>query len=128
MDSLSKSKAAGNWQFRSLDGAGTYVGDNMAAPVATGTGKFPTLASYTDGTWDMQGWISFNIPNRTVGEKRAVVDNFLLQAQNPAILASITDLKNVAAAIPGGSYSGAQVLRSQYLNNNQCAPLNRNFL
>ena len=128
MDSLSKSKTTGNWQFRSLDGAGTITWDSTGSPVATsGTGKFPTLASFVDGTWDLQGWISFNIPNRTVGEKRAVVDNFLLQAQNPAILASITDLKNVAAAIPGGAYSGAQVLRAQYLNNNQCAPLNRNF-
>jgi len=128
MDSLKDSKTSGNWQFRSLDGAGTYTWDNTAvAPVATGTGKFPTLANYVDGTWDMQGWISFNVPSRTVGAKKAVLDQFLVKAQDPAILASISDLKNVAAAIPGGAYSGAQVLRAGYLNNNQCAPLNRNF-
>ena len=128
MDSLSASKTTGNWQFRSLDGAGTITWDNTAnAPVTSGTGKFPTLASYVDGTWDLQGWISFNVPSRTIGAKKAVLDKFLLQAQNPTILASISDLKNVAAAIPGGSYSGAQVLRAQYLGNNQCNPINRNF-
>lgn len=128
MDSLKDSKAAGNWQFRSLDGAGTITWDNTAiAPVTTGTGKFPTLASLIDGTWDLQGWISFQIPDRTTGAKKALAEAFLLQAQNPAILSSISDLKNVAAAIPGGTYSGAQVMRAQYGNNNQCAPLNRNF-
>ena len=128
MDSLKDSKAAGNWQFRSLDGAGTITWDNTAiAPVTTGTGKFPTLANLIDGTWDLQGWISFQIPDRTTGAKKALAEAFLLQAQNPAILSTIADLKNVAAAIPGGAYSGAQVMRAQYLGNNQCAPLNRNF-
>lgn len=128
MDSLKDSKTTGNWQFRSLDGAGSYTWDNIAvAPVATGTGKFPTLANYVDGTWDLQGWVSFNVPSRTVGAKKAVLDRFLVKAQDPAILASITDLKNVAAAIPGGAYSGAQVLRSAYVGGSQCAPLNRNF-
>ena len=127
MDSLKDSKIVGKWQFRSLDGAGTYTWDNTTiAPVATGTGKFPTLASYVDGTWDLQGWISFNVPSRTVGAKKAVLDQFLVKAQDPAILASIADLKNVAAAIPGGAYSGAQVLRAAYLSGNQCAPYNRN--
>lgn len=128
MDSLSSSKTTGNWQFRSLDGAGTYTWDNTAnAPVASGTGKFPTLANLIDGTWDLQGWVSFNLPERTTGDKKAVLDQFLVKAQDPNVLASLTDLKNVAAAIPGGAYSGAQVLRAQYLGNNQCAPLNRNF-
>ena len=128
MDSLKDSKAAGNWQFRSLDGAGPITWDNTAiAPVTTGTGKFPTLANLIDGTWDLQGWISFQIPDRTTGAKKALAEAFLLQAQNPAILSTIADLKNVAAAIPGGAYSGAQVMRAQYLGNNQCAPLNRNF-
>ena len=130
MDSLSKSKSTGNWQFRSLDGNGTYTWDNTAAaPVATGTGKHPTLANLIDGTWDMQGWISFNTPNRTVADaaKAPVLAKFLEKAQDPAILASISDLKNVAAAIPGGAYSGAQVLRVEYSQGNQCAPLNRNF-
>jgi hypothetical protein len=128
MDSLKDSKSTGNWQFRSLDGAGTITWDNTSnAPVTTGTGKFPTLASLIDGTWDLQGWISFQIPTRTTGAKKALAEAFLLKAQNPAVLAGVTDLKNVAAAIPGGAYSGAQVMRAQYLNNNQCAPLNRNF-
>lgn len=127
MDSLKDSKTTGNWQFRSLDGAGTITWDNTANPVATsGTGKFPTLASYMDGTWDLQGWISFNVPSRTTGAKKAVLDRFLVKAQDPAILAAIPDLKNVAAAIPGGAYSGAQVLRAAY-NGSQCAPLNRNY-
>ena len=126
MDSLKDSKTTGNWQFRSLDGAGTYTWDNTAvAPVASGTGKFPTLANYEDGTWDLQGWVSFNVPNRTVGAKKAVLDQFLLKAQNPAVLSAVSDLKNVAAAIPGGAYSGAQVMKVGYLGNNQCAPLNR---
>lgn len=130
MDSLSKSKSTGNWQFRSLDGNGTYTWDNTAAaPVSTGSGKHPTLANLIDGTWDMQGWISFNTPNRTISDanKASVLAKFLEKAQDPAILAGISDLKNVAAAIPGGAYSGTGVLRVQYVNNNQCAPLNRNY-
>ena len=128
MDSLDKSKTTGNWQFRSLDGAGTITWDNTAAaPVVSGTGKFPTLASYIDGTWDMQGWASLNVPARTTGNKAAFLTTFSKKAQDPAILASISALKNVAAAIPGGLYSGAQVLRSAFLGGNQCAPLNRNY-
>lgn len=126
MDSLKDSKTTGSWQFRSLDGAGTYTWDNTDnAPVASGTGKFPTLANYLDGTWDLQGWVSFNVPSRTVGAKKAVIDQFLVKAQDPTILADITDLKHVAGAIPGGAYSGDHVLEVGYLNNNQCAPLNR---
>lgn len=128
MDSLAKSKTTGNWQFRSLDGAGKITWDNTADPVATsGTGKFPTLATYENGDWDLQGWISFNVPSRTTGAKKAVLDKFLVNAQNPAILADISALKNVAAAIPGGAYTGPQVLDAAYLNGNQCAPYNRNF-
>jgi ABC-type phosphate transport system substrate-binding protein len=138
MDSLAKSRLTvdvpngktNNWQFRSLDGNGTYTWDNTAAaPVATGTGKFPTLANLIDGTWDMQGWISFNTPNRTIADvnKAPVIAKFLEKAQDPAVLAAISDLKNVAGAIPGGVYSGAQVLRVEYSQGNQCSPLNRNF-
>ncbi|UCV17960.1 hypothetical protein [Ferribacterium limneticum] len=128
MDSLKDSKTTGKWQFRSLNGAGTYTWDNTAnEPVATGTGIFPTLANLIDGTWDLQGWISFNIPSRTTGDKADAINKFLVSAQDPAILGSITDLKKVAAAIPGGEYSGAQVMRAQYLGNSQCAPLNRNY-
>lgn len=128
MDSLANSTTTGNWQFRSLDGAGTITWDNTAAaPVTSGTGRFPTLASYMDGTWDMQGWVSFNMPARTTGNKAALLNTFANKAQDPTVLAGIAALKNVAAAIPGGTYSGAQVLRSAYVNGNQCAPLNRNY-
>jgi hypothetical protein len=130
MDSLSSSTAAGNWQFRSLDGAGTYTQEGAAAtPVATGTGRFPTKASYIDGTWDMQGWISFNLPTRTTGNKAAVLSQFVAAAKNPAVLAAQSGLKHVAAAIPGtpDAAGTGQVLRAGYVGGDQCAPLNRNF-
>ena len=130
MDSLSSSTAAGNWQFRSLDGAGTYTQEGAAAtPVATGTGRFPTKASYIDGTWDMQGWISFNQPTRTTGNKAEVLNQFVAAAQNPAVLTAQAGLKHVAAAIPGTPDDAAtgQVLRAGYANGDQCAPLNRNY-
>lgn len=128
MDSLKNSTTTGQWQFRALDGAGTITWDNTAnPPVTSGTGKFPDLATYENGDWDMQGWISFNVPSRTTGNKKAVLDKFLVNAQNPAVLAGISDLKNVAAAIPGGAYTGPQVLDAAYLNGNQCAPYNRNY-
>lgn len=130
MDSLKDSKSTGNWQFRSLNGAGTYTWDNTAnPPVATGDGVFPTLANLVDGNWDLQGWISFNIPTRTTGNKLSVLNKFLTEARKPSLLGSISDLKNVAAAIPGnpGVTAGAQTLRVKYLGNNQCAPLNRDF-
>ena len=142
MDGLAKSKTTGLWQFRSLDGKGVMTWDNTAnAPLTsdltfaanTGTGKFPTKASYTDGTWDLQGWISFNIPKRTPTDfpaKASVLAKFLANAKSPAILASISDLKNVAAAMPGTADPTAtgNVLRAGYLNNNQCGPLNRGAL
>lgn len=116
------------WQFRSLDGAGTFTWDNAAvAPVATGTGKFPTLANFIDGTWDAQGLESFNVPNRTTGNKAAFLANLVIKAQDPAVLAGIASLKYVSGAVPGGSYTGPQVMRTAYVNNNQCAPLNRNY-
>lgn len=129
MDSLSSSKTTGSWQFRSLDGAGTYTWDNTAnAPVASGTGRFPTKASLIDGTWDMQGWISFNQPTRTTGNKAAVLSQFVAAAQNPAVLAAQTNLKHTAAAIPGTEDPAltGQVLRVGYVAGDQCAPLNRN--
>lgn len=128
MDSLSSSTSSSAWQFRSLDGAGKITWTNTAiAPVTTGTGKFPTLANLIDGTWDLQGWVSFNIPARTVGDKLGVLTKFLNSAQDPAVIASVNELKYVAAAIPGGDYSGPQVMRAQYAGNSQCAPLNRNY-
>ncbi len=128
MDSLSKSKTTANWQFRSLDGAGKIVQDTAgAAPTTTGTGKFPTLATYENGDWDLQGWESFNVPSRTTGNKLALVNNFLNKAQDPAVLQAVADLKFVAAGIPGQGYTGAQVLDAGYLGNNQCSPYNRNW-
>lgn len=127
MDSLSSSKTSATWQFRSLDGAGTIVQDVNAstAPTTSGTGIFPTFASYENGNWDLQGWISFNLPSRTVDEKADVLAEFVAAAQDPAILQSISALKFASAGIPGNGYSGSLVLDSKYLNNNQCAPLNR---
>jgi len=128
MDSLSKSKTTGNWQFRSLDGAGTITWDNTNDPVATsGTGKFPTKASFTNGVWDMQGWVSFNLPSVTTGPKLEVLNAFVTNAQSPDILSNVTDLKNVAGAMPftADANSTGNVLRAGYLNNNQCGPLNR---
>ncbi len=130
MDSLSKSLTGGNWQFRSMDGNGTYTGNSMSAPASVGTGTFPTLANLMNGSWDNQGWISINVPIRTRDDanKEPIVRQFITKAKDPAILAAITDLKNVAAAIPGGDYpAGPSVLRVAYPEGNQCAPLNRQY-
>lgn len=130
MDSLKDSKSAGNWQFRSLDGAGKMTWDvTSAAPVTTGTGKFPTKEAYENGDWDLQGWISFNIPSRTTGAKLELLNKFVANAGDPAKLGVIGDLKNVAMAIPGdpNGYTGAQTLDAVYLGGNQCAPYNRNY-
>jgi hypothetical protein len=131
MDSLAKSTTTSKWKFRALDGAGdiTWTGVAATAPVATlssGTGKLPTFATFENGDWDLQGWASFNLPSRTTGDKLALLNEFLTKAQDPAILDSIPDLKYVAAAIPGGAYTGPKVLDAAYLNGNQCAPYNRN--
>lgn len=130
MDSITSSTTASGWQFRSLDGAGTLTQPSGAGttPVATGTGKFPTLDNLVNGSWDMQGWVSMNVPTRTTGDKAAFIDNFVAAAGEPAVLGSINDLKYVAAAIPGNGAitTGANLLRVSYSNGNQCAPLNRN--
>lgn len=131
MDSLSSSTTTSKFTFRALDGAGeiTWNGAIGTAPVTTGTGKFPTLASYVDGTWDQQGWISFNLPSTTTGNKAALAADFVTQARSPAILQSLANLRWVAAGIPGvtdNSPLGGQVLRAGYLGGDQCAPLNRN--
>lgn len=131
MDSLNASTTTSRWSFRSLDGAGeiTWNGSIATAPVVSGTGKHPTLANLIDGTWDMQGWISFNLPNTTSANKAALAANFVAAARSPAILNSLSGLRYVSAAIPGTpDPSGTgQVLRAGYLNNDQCAPLNRDF-
>ncbi|PZO12628.1 MAG: hypothetical protein DCF26_18555 [Burkholderiales bacterium] len=132
MDSLNASTTTSAWTFRSLDGAGeiTWNGAIGTAPVTTGTGKFPTLASFVDGTWDQQGWISFNLPSTTTGNKAALAADFVTQARSPAILQGLASLRWVAAGIPGvtdNSPLGGQVLRAGYLNGDQCGPLNRDF-
>ncbi len=130
LDSLGFSTTTSNWQFRSLDGAGKITGDGLSTtvgPVTTGTGTFPTVAALNTGDWNMQGWTSFNIPTRTTGAKLAFVNAFLAQAQNPAVLAAVTETKWTASAIPDGNNTGAQTLNVSYANNNQCAPLNRNY-
>lgn len=129
MDSLADSTSAANWQFRSIDGAGRLVQDIAnAAPtkMAGSTGKFPTFDEYENGDWDLQGWVSFNVPSRTTGPKLEVLDFFKKTAQDPAILQGISSLKFVAAAIPGGDYSGPFVLDAAYANGDQRAPYNRN--
>lgn len=128
MDSLKDSKTSGSWQFRSIDGAGKIVQDTSGvAPTTTGDGKFPTFAAYENGDWDLQGWISFNVPSRTTGAKKEVLDLFVKNAQDPSVLQGIGDLKFVAAGIPGGDYSGEFVLDAAYANGDQRAPYNRNY-
>jgi len=138
MDSLSSSKTTGKWAFRSLDGAGKEFQDvATSAPTFTGTGKFPVVdltttpvsGSYIDGTWDLQGWVSMNVPQRTIDtatEKNEALTQFIALAQDPAVLNGIPALKHVSAAIPASGFTTGQVLRASYLNNNQCAPYNRN--
>ena len=131
MDSLSSSTTTSKWSFRALDGAGeiTWTGAIGTAPVTTGTGRLPTLANLVDGTWDQQGWISFNVPATTTGNKAALAADFVTAAQDPAILQGLTGLRYAAASVPGTvdtSPLGGQVLRAGYVNGDQCAPLNRN--
>lgn len=130
MDSLSNSTTTSKWTFRALDGAGeiTWGGVIATPPVIAGTGRLPTLANLTDGTWDQQGVISINIPNRTTGNKLALLNDFLVQAKSPALLAAQTGLKFAAASLPGtpDPTTSGNVTRASYLGGDQCAPLNRN--
>jgi hypothetical protein len=130
MDSLSNSTPTSKWTFRALDGAGeiTWGGVIATPPVVSGTGRVPTLANLTDGTWDQQGVISFNVPNRTTGNKAALAADFITQAQSPAVLAAQTGLKFAAASLPGTPDPTAtgNVTRASYSGGDQCAPLNRN--
>jgi hypothetical protein len=137
LDSIGSSNAAAatGWSFRALDGNGTLscTGTCPAttAPVTAGTGKFPLQASLIDGTWDQQGWVSYNVPNSTAGNanKGPLATRLRVLAQNPAVLGSVNNFKWVAAALPApfSTYSGAGVTRSTYLGGDQCAPLNRNL-
>lgn len=132
MDSLSNSTASSKWTFRSLDGAGEILAVNSPATLTSvtevGTGRHPSKANLVDGTWDLQGWISYNQPSRTTGDVAEVLSQFLAQAQSPAVLAAQTNLKFVAASLPGTPDPTAtgNVLRAGYLGGDQCAPLNRN--
>ncbi len=127
LDSMGSSKTStSTWSFRSIDGAGKIHCDTACttavAPVTVGTGTFPTEANVENGTWDLQGHISMNIPKRTTGNKRALLDNFLAAARDPAILDSIAALDHVAAAVQVSGYTGTGVQKAKYLNNNQCGP------
>lgn len=130
MDSLSNSTTTSKWTFRALDGAGeiTWGGVIATPPVVSGTGRVPTLANLTDGTWDQQGVISINIPNRTTGNKLALLNDFLVQAKSPALLAAQTGLKFAAASLPGtlDPTATGNVTRAGFSAGDQCAPLNRN--
>lgn len=147
MDSLSNSTTTSKWTFRTLNGAGQITQASGAQPVVTpgtvgGTAgissviNFDTTTSlpkgdYVEGDWDNQGWISFNVPSRTVNdapEKAEVLAQFLNLAQDPAVLYSISGLRYVAAGIPGNGYfSGVNkaVLQAGYLSGDQCAPYNK---
>jgi hypothetical protein len=129
MDSIASSLTAGKWQFRSLDGAGKITGENVATtgPTFTGAGTFPSLAALTTGDWTMQGWVSFNIPTRTTGDKLTFLNQFLAQAQNPTTLTANNDTKWVTAKIASAANTDPQTLKVKYVNNNQCAPLNRQY-
>lgn len=138
MDSLSNSTTTSKWTFRTINGAGQITQASGAQPVVTGTGissvvTYDTTTNlpkgdYVEGDWDNQGWISFNVPNRTVNdapEKAEVLTQFLTLAQDPAVLNSVSSLKYVAAAIPGNGYTSganAAVLQAGYLGGDQCAP------
>lgn len=138
MDSLNASTPTANWQFRALhrgansvgtSGSGimTWDGNINNPPVTSGDGIFPTKKNLINGDWEMQGWISFNIPSHTKANvaKLAVLEKFLNKAQDPALIDSIASLKYAAAAIPGGDYEGAGVLNVMYPYGDQCAPLGR---
>lgn len=130
MDSLNSSTTTSKWTFRAMDGAGeiTWGGVIATPPVVSGTGRLPTLANLTDGTWDQQGVISINVPNRTTGNKLALLNDFLVQAKSPALLASQTGLKFAAASLPGtpDPTTTGNVTRTGFSGGDQCAPLNRN--
>lgn len=133
MDSLPNSTSSSKWTFRSINGAGetTYtaaVGATPAFTTNTGTGVFPDKASYMDGTWEQQGWISFNIPTaRTTGNKLALANRFVAAAKLPTVLAGQVNLAFAAGALPGTDdpTNTGNVLKAGYPGNNQCAPLTR---
>lgn len=140
MDSLDKSTTSSKWTFRTLNGAGQITQASGAQPVlsagATGISSVVTYdavtsmpkGDYVEGDWDNQGWISFNVPNRTVNdapEKAEVLTQFLTLAQDPAVLYSVPALRYVAAGIPGNGYpaaANAAVLQAGYSGGDQCAP------
>jgi len=140
LDSIGSAKpiteSTPSWSFRALDGNGSLSCNNeincpkTIGPVSVGSGKFPLQASLIDGTWDTQGWVSYNVPNSTAGDanKGPLATRLQVLAQDPAVLAAVPSFKYVTAALPApfSSYSGAGVTRAVYLGGDQCAPLNRN--
>ena len=154
LDSLSKSvstvatapvtlgNANGAWQFRALGGNGIATGLNITgssattvvAPSYTGTGTLPTLANIQTGDWAMQGYESYNVPSRTTGDKRGVVDQISKAAQSAAVLRSVASLAWASLSLPdfvtGNSTASADatnVLQAAHANNSLCAPLQRQY-
>lgn len=132
LDSMGSSKTStSTWSFRAFNGTGQVHCDTTCstavAPVATGSGLLPTFANFENADWDFQGLVSFNIPARThsstgtlEANKRVVLDKFVTNAQNPAILQTIADLKYVAAGIPTTTLSGPFVMDGAYAGGTQC--------
>lgn len=147
-DSLGDSTSTSKWTMRALDGPGqitvnTTTGAIETTPPGPGfdPGKYPTKSAHVNGIWDYQGWVSFNIPDRSVADanKGPLLTGFLTRAQDPAILstlsqggtASTSGLREAVAAIPAPitSYTPPtpNVIKSAYLNGNQCAPYTKNY-
>lgn len=134
MDSLKDSLSSGKWQFRALDGVGKLVQDAAGAapttvvPAGYSAGKVPSFEAYENGDWDLQGWVSFNVPARTTGAKLQFLNKFVSNAQSTAVLQATSDLKFVAAGIPSNAgVSGPYALDAEYLGNDQCSPYQRNY-
>lgn len=142
MDSITSSNSGGvsppsistGWSFRSLDGAGhvscTGTCPATTAPVYSGTGSHPSQANLMNGSWPLQGWISWNVPPRTASDlnKGPLALGFAAAAQDPVIIAGANNLKHTAAALPApfSPYSGANVSKVAFNTGDQCQPLNRN--
>jgi hypothetical protein len=119
----------GLWQFRALDGAGTYTYDPVAkAPkVPTGSGKYPTKESFLSGLWDLQGQESWQYSkSHTSADKVAVINAIRDFAKSPAILQANAALKYVTGALPGtpDPASTGLVMTAKYLGGKMCAPYN----
>jgi ABC-type phosphate transport system substrate-binding protein len=137
--------ANGFWQFRGLNGTGTITSDagltastaaTVIGPVvSTGaTGVLPTLSNIQTGDWALQGYESFNIPKRLTGNKLALAQNLVTEAQSAHVLRTVGALANVALSLPDavtGNVTPAadvsNVLQASYANGSLCGPLQRQY-